>query len=91
MMHKIVNLREESNLFDNLHDILIIELMLLSNFLRVELYRSSPYHRVPEILYHVSMDLETEILDSRLAPLNDDWSIVVWIFSFGLGVYSYQV
>lgn len=65
--------------------------MLLSHFLGIELYRCTPHHSVPEVFNHVPVDFITEVLNCCPLPLNDDWRIVVRIFSFGFCIYSNEI
>jgi hypothetical protein len=75
-----------SEFFDDLDDVLVVELMLFAHFLWVELDRGTPNHGVAEVFDHVTMDFQAEVLDGGSATLDDDWSIVVWVFTLRLSV-----
>ncbi len=80
-----------SYLFDNLYHILIVELVVFSNFLGVEFDRGTPDHSIPKISNHIPVYFITKVLNSTLNTLNDDRLLVIWIFSLGFGVNSNQI
>jgi hypothetical protein len=59
--------------------------------LGVELDGSTPHHCVSKVLYHIPMDFVAEVLDGGPASLDDDWHVVVWVFSLGFGVDADEV
>lgn len=65
--------------------------MLFAYFLRVELDRGTPYHRVSEFSNHGPVDPVTEIFHRASVTGNDDRSLVVRVLSFGFCVDSDQV
>ena len=80
-----------SYLFNNLHYILISQYMILAYFLRIELDRAAPNHRIPKILNHISVNLITKSLNRRMLSSQNNRHIIIRIFTFRFSINSNQI
>lgn len=88
---RILIVYRQSYFFDNLYNVLIVELMIFTHFLRIEFDGSSPNHTVSKIPNHIPVYFITKIFDSAPKSLNNDWLLIIGIFSFRFGINPNQI
>jgi len=65
--------------------------MILTDFLRIELNRGSPDHRIPKVLDHISMNLVTKVFDFGMQSRQYYRWGIIRISSFWFGIDSDKV
>ena len=72
-------------------DILIVELVVLADFLGVVADGGAPDHGVLHVLHELLVEFVTEALNSRVSARHDDGLLVIGDLTFGLSVNTQQV
>ena len=78
------------DLLDNLHNVLVVEDVVLADLLRLVLDRGPPHQGVLELLEDGLVNLVAKVLQGAVGGLQHDGGRIVGQLTFGLGVNSDQ-
>lgn len=78
--------KRKVSLFHNLNDILVLQRMVFTHFLRIVLHRETPDQSVLKFFNKIFVNLHAEILHCGPGVRQHHWGCIIWQLAFGFGV-----